>query len=69
MVSTTRSMSWRTLLSRSAVPSMPRKYLEATTFVASCDQAVGTSTSFCSNTVAPPSAAMLAGRRSQGTSS
>ena len=34
MVSATRSMSWRTEVSRSGVPMPPRKYLETTTLVA-----------------------------------
>src|SRR5258705_3579028 len=38
IVLTTRPMSWRTLRSRCGVPSVPRKYFETTTFVASCDQ-------------------------------
>ena len=50
---TTRSMSWRTLVSRSGVPRWPRKYLLTTTLVASWLQKSGTSTSFCSKTSLP----------------
>ena len=38
---TTRSISWRTLVSRSGVPRWPRKYLLTTTLVASWLQNVG----------------------------
>ncbi len=38
---TTRSMSWRTLVSRSGVLRWPRKYLLTTTLVASWDQKFG----------------------------
>ena len=69
MLLTTRSMSWRTLCSRSGVPMWPRKYLLTTTLVASWDQNVGTSTSFCSNTVLPDSLEMPAVRYSQVISS
>ena len=62
---TMRSMSWRTLVSRSGAPSLPRKYLEATTLVAVIDQKVGTSMSFCSKKDFPASSAMLAVRFSQ----
>src|SRR6266540_5703268 len=51
IVSTTRSMICLTLVSRSGEPSLPRKYFEATTFVAVCDQNEGTSTPFCSKTL------------------
>src|SRR5512142_469340 len=37
MVFTTRETSWRTDRSRAGEPVAPRKYLEATTFVASLD--------------------------------
>jgi hypothetical protein len=40
----------RTLVSRSGVPGVPRKYFEATTLVASIDQDLGTSMFFCSKT-------------------
>src|SRR6478735_11499010 len=69
IVLTTRSMSWRTLVSRSGVSRWPRKYLLTTTLVASCDQKFGTSTSFCSKTLFPDSLPMLASRRSQVISS
>ncbi len=49
-VDTIRSMSCRMLDSRRGEPSCPRKYFEATTLVASCDQSLGTSMSSCSNT-------------------
>jgi len=39
-----RSISWRTLVSRSALPRWPRKYLLTTTLVASWLQNAGTST-------------------------
>ncbi len=67
MVVTTRPMSWRTLVSRDSVPSCPRKYLEATTLVASSDHWAGNSTSFCSKTGWPPSPCMTASRRSHST--
>ena len=66
---TTRSISWRTLCSRSGVPTWPRKYLLTTTLVASWLQDAGTSTSFCSNTVLPLSLEMPAVRYSQVISS
>ena len=69
MVLTTRSMSWRTLVSRSGVLRWPRKYLLTTTLVASWLQKSGTSTSFCSKTVLPVSLAMPAVRYSQVISS
>jgi hypothetical protein len=69
MVSTTRPMSWRTLRSRSGVPICPRKYLETTMLVACCDQALGISTSRCSNTTSPRSFPMTAERSSHSTSS
>src|SRR5207253_7315753 len=53
LVSTTRSMIWRTLVSRSGLPRLPRKYFWATTLIASCDQERGTSTSFCSKMTWP----------------
>ena len=69
IVSTTRSMSWRTLFSRCCVPMWPRKYLLTTTFVASWLQKLGTSTSFCSNTVLPVSLLIPAVRSSHWISS
>ena len=53
MVSATREIICLTLVSRPGVPSLPRKYLLTTTFVAICDQNVGISQSFCSKTVSP----------------
>src|SRR5256885_14974557 len=41
MVRVTRPISCFTLRSRSGVPMTPRKYLETTTLVATCDQVVG----------------------------
>src|SRR3977135_142193 len=54
MVSTTRSMTWRSDHSRSAVPRVPRKYFWATMLVAFSDQLVGNSTSAWKN-ASPPS--------------
>ncbi len=61
---TMRSTIWRALPSRSGVPARPRKYFEATTWVAVCDQNAGISTSVCSNTALPDSSAMTAERLS-----
>src|SRR6266576_3808201 len=69
MVRTTRPISCLTLRSRSGVPRTPRKYFETTTFVATCDQVVGISTSCCSKTTSPFSLVMLASRVSHWTSS
>jgi hypothetical protein len=69
MLLTTRSMSCLTELSRSGVPTWPRKYLLTTTFVASWLQLFGTSTSFCSKTVLPVSLEMAAVRSSHSISS
>src|SRR5688572_7814221 len=69
IVPTTRPTSWRTLRSRCGVPTGPRKYLDTTTLVASCDQKRGTSTSRCSNTTSPRSPWMTAERVSHSTSS
>src|SRR5262249_35097506 len=60
-------MSWRTLVSRSGVPRWPRKYLEATTLVASCVQVLGTSISCCSKTTSPSPPVMTAERLSHST--
>ena len=60
-------MSWRTLRSRSGVPSWPRKYLLTTTLVAVCDQNFGTSTPFCSKTFSPFSLLITASRSSHST--
>src|SRR6267378_6603708 len=68
MVSTTRSTICLTLDSRSGEPSLPRKYFDATTFVAVCDQNLGTSTPFCSKTL-PLSPGMDESRSSHSTSS
>jgi hypothetical protein len=54
IVSTTRSMTWRSDHSRSGVPSVPRKYFWATMLVAFCDQLVGNSTPGWKN-ASPPS--------------
>src|ERR1700674_5037665 len=69
MVRTTRPISCLTLRSRSGVPSTPRKYLETTTLVATCDQPAGISTSCCSKTTSPFSLVMEASRVSHWTSS
>ncbi len=69
MVSQTREITWRTLVSRRGVPSGPRKYLLTTTLVAICDQAAGTSQSRCSKTVSPFSLPIVAVRSSHWTSS
>src|SRR5438552_278740 len=69
MVRTTRPISCLTLRSRSGVPMTPRKYLETTTLVATCDQLVGISTSCCSKTASPFSLLMAASRVSHCTSS
>ncbi len=69
MVLTTRLTSCRTDRSREDEPVAPRKYLEATTFVARRDQLFGTSTSRCSKMIWPPSPVMAATRHSQATSS
>ena len=58
-----------TLFSRCGVPRGPRKYFDATTLVANCDQAAGNSMSFCSKTTSPPSSEMVAVRFSQSTPS
>ena len=67
IVSATRSIICLALRSRSGVPRWPRKYLLATTWVASCDQAFGISRSFCSKTASPRSLVMIASRVSHST--
>src|SRR5436309_8534352 len=62
-------MSWRTLVSRSGVPSVPWKYLEATMFVAVMDHVFGTSTFFCSKITSPDSLVIAAVRYSHSTRS
>ena len=69
MVSTTRPIIWRTLVSRCGVPSWPRKYLLTTTLVAVCDQNLGISTALCSKTVSPRSLVISASRTSHSTAS
>src|SRR5439155_1644699 len=69
IVRTTRPINCLTLRSRSGVPRTPRKYLETTTLVATCDQVVGISTSCCSKTTSPFSLVMEASRVSHWTSS
>ena len=49
-MSTTRPIIWRTELSRSGEDMRPRKYFWATMFVEVCDQNLGNSTPFWSNT-------------------
>ena len=60
-----RSTSWRALVSRSGVPMRPRKYFEATTWVAVCDQKDGISMSVCSKKTLPDSSEIAAVRFSQ----
>jgi hypothetical protein len=67
MVSATRSIICLALYSRSGVFMWPRKYLDATTCVASCDQAFGISRPFCSKTASPRSLVMMASRVSHST--
>ncbi len=70
MVSTTRSITWRSDDSRSAVPGVPLKYFWATMLVALSDQVVGNSTSSCSKATEPSRKLVIrASRRSQLTSS
>src|ERR1051326_4310329 len=59
-------MIWRTLVSRSGLPGLPRKYFWATTLIASWDQERGTSTSFCSKMTWPFSPVIAAVRRLSG---
>src|SRR6476469_784724 len=44
MVSATRSITWRSDVSRSSVPRVPRKYFWETMLVEFCDQVAGNST-------------------------
>src|SRR6516165_4956828 len=67
MVVATRPTSWRTLVSRSGVPFLPWKYLEATILVAVIDQPLGTSTFFCSKMTSPDSLVIAAVRYSHST--
>jgi len=53
MVSTTRSITWRSECSRSGAPNEPRKYFWATMLVAFCDHATGNSTLRCSKATDP----------------
>ena len=69
MVSATRPMSWRAEVSRSGVPTPPRKYFETTTFVAIWDHERGISTPFCSKITSPLPLTIEASRLSQRTSS
>src|SRR5262252_4034783 len=69
MVVATRPTNWRTLVSRSDVPFLPWKYLEATIFVAVIDQVFGTSTFFCSKITSPDSLVIAAVRYSHSTAS
>src|SRR5215831_17922197 len=62
-------MSCFTLPSRSGVPRLPWKYLEATMFVAVMDQFFGTSTFFCSKITSPDSLVIAAVRYSHSTQS
>ena len=58
----------RTDASRLGVPSVPRKYFETTMLVAVCDQALGISTSRCSN-AGPSLPGISASRNSHSISS
>ena len=53
MVSTTRSTTCFSDVSRSSVPRVPRKYFWLRMFVAFTDQVAGTSTLRCSNATEP----------------
>ncbi len=69
-VSTMRSTTCFSEVSRSGVPSVPRKYFWARMFVALNDHVEGTSTSSCSKATEPSrKLVMRASRRSQVTSS
>src|SRR4029078_12609341 len=67
-VSATRSITWRSDVSRSGVPRVPRKYFWATMLVAFCDHVVGNSTSDWKK-ASPPSLkfGMRESRRSHST--
>ena len=70
IVSTMRSTTWRSDHSRSARPSVPRKYFWARMFVAFIDHVDGTSTPNCSNVGSPVrQSTMRASRRSHSTRS
>ena len=70
IVSATRSITWRSDDSRSAVPGVPRKYFWATMLVAFTDQVVGNSTSSCSKATDPSRKLVIrASRRSHASSS
>ena len=70
IVSTMRSTTCFRLVSRSGVPSVPRKYFWARMLVALNDHEAGTSTSNCSKATEPSRKfEMRASRRSQTTSS
>ena len=70
IVSTTRSMTWRSDDSRPGVPSVPRKYFWATMLVAFSDHDTGNSTPRCSKATVPSfQFEIRASRRSQTTSS
>ena len=70
IVSTTRSITWRSDDSRSGVPRVPRKYFWATMLVAFSDHDAGNSTSSCSKATEPSwKLVMPASRRSHSTSS
>jgi hypothetical protein len=68
MVSATRSITWRSEVSRSAEPSVPRKYFWATMLVAFRLQPTGNSTPSCSKATEPSfQFEMRASRRSHTT--
>src|SRR5437867_12668422 len=69
MVPATRPMSCLTLPSLPGVPSLPRKYFEATLFVAVWDQNEGSSPFFCWKIVCPLWSVMTPSRISHFTAS
>src|SRR6266508_3118695 len=69
IVLATRSINWRTELSRSGLPTRPWKYFCAMMLVAVCDQDLGTSTFFCSKIVSPFSEVIVAVRSSHSSAS
>jgi hypothetical protein len=69
IVSATRSTIWRTLRSRSGVPSVPRKYFCETICVAIIDHEVGNSTLRCSKETVPSRQFVRTASRSSHSSS
>ncbi len=68
MVPATRSIIWRTEVSRSGEPGWPRKYFWATMLVAFWVQLLGNSTSRCSK-AGEAGSPITASRRSHSNSS